>query len=229
MSKLTNAMREELLDNLTAKAVEAEAGRIGTLLDLLNKNFWLAHRLEVEKLLPRDLWGPLLGSGALNVTATCTLTARDENGDVTYPFYLRTDNDDWRLRLLRKPEMAKVWCHIGTRGYNSARVFALNSPGGSVPYLSNMDDVSGELAALAWRCGKALDDLLKAAESFRDQATTVLWSCHSYKQLEELFPEAAKLMAPPVKKTTAVAPIELARNVAAMLNAGLPPVLEMTK
>lgn len=59
----------------------------------------------------------------------------------------------------------------------------------------------------------------------RAQAMDVLQACRTSRQVEDLFPEAAKLLPQPVKNGKALAPTELAANVRNMLNQGVPPVV----
>ncbi|MCY1461710.1 hypothetical protein D9M71_793930 [compost metagenome] len=66
--------------------------------------------------------------------------------------------------------------------------------------------------------------MITAAVNFRRQAMDVLLACKTSRQLEDLFPEAAKLLPRPVKATQSVAPTELAANVRNMLAQGIPPV-----
>lgn len=67
--------------------------------------------------------------------------------------------------------------------------------------------------------------MIDAAVAFRAQAIDVLLACRTSRQVEDLFPEAAKLLPQPVKNEKALAPTELAANVRNMLNQGVPPVV----
>ncbi|EMO9523705.1 hypothetical protein RJ634_006291 [Pseudomonas aeruginosa] len=70
-----------------------------------------------------------------------------------------------------------------------------------------------------------LAGVIEAAIAFRAQAMSVLLACRTSRQVEDLFPEAAKLLPQPVKEERALAPTELAANVRNMLSQGVPPVL----
>lgn len=65
-------------------------------------------------------------------------------------------------------------------------------------------------------------DLVVSALQYREEVYALLCSCKTRKQLEDVFPEAAKLLAPVAPKRNEVAPAELAANVRRRLVEGVP-------
>lgn len=58
--------------------------------------------------------------------------------------------------------------------------------------------------------------------SYLEQCLELLNACKNDKHLEDLFPEAAKLLPPPVRNTQSMVPVELAAKVRKMLETGVP-------
>lgn len=58
--------------------------------------------------------------------------------------------------------------------------------------------------------------------AYLEECLDLLQSCKTEKQLLDLFPEAAKLLPPEVKKTTAMVPVEQAQKLRKMLETGVP-------
>lgn len=69
---------------------------------------------------------------------------------------------------------------------------------------------------------KAWLDLVVSALQYRKEVYDLLCSCKNRKQLEDVFPEAAKLLPPVAPKRNEVAPAELAANVRRRLVEGVP-------
>jgi len=222
-------MREELLLKLTAKAISVEVGRIGDRLAKINSAFWAAHCKRAEKILPRDLWNPLMENQMLRATAKVSPEVpRGRDGCFMFPLELDVvgkEAHDWVFALLRRPEAAPVNRFLEQRNWHQGRAITLHCESGSVPYMPEIERVTDEkhvreLVAVA----ADINAMVAAAQDFKSQLWTVLSSCRSRKQLEDIMPEAAKLLPDAPKKSTSVMPVELARNVAQMLAAGVPPV-----
>ncbi|AVK28929.1 hypothetical protein CSB85_3712 [Pseudomonas aeruginosa] len=90
-----------------------------------------------------------------------------------------------------------------------------------------MEDITDlKLKGLALLICSELESVVEAGLAFRSQAMDVLLACRTSRQVEDLFPEAAKLLPQPVKQDKALAPTELAANVRSMLSKGVPPVVQ---
>ncbi|MNN95063.1 hypothetical protein D3C81_2138080 [compost metagenome] len=65
--------------------------------------------------------------------------------------------------------------------------------------------------------------IFTAAYEFREKASDILNSCRTSAQLEQLFPEAAKLLPQPVKRrSNELAPVELVQSVRGLMEKGVP-------
>lgn len=69
---------------------------------------------------------------------------------------------------------------------------------------------------------KAWLDIIVSGLRYREEVYDLLSSCKTRKQLEDVFPEAAKLLPPVAPKRNEVAPVELAANVRRRLVEGVP-------
>lgn len=237
---ITNAMREQVANTLTLRAVAQHGHRLAIDLDVLNDKFWEIHRSKVQALpgLDKKHWSELIQAGAVAAIATVFPTYKEERGEGHSPktrTYLAAKiyyNDEARnalvYRLLNSSafEGVKRFILAEKSGYEHGWKIHLVSPTGSVPRLYGIENIDDPvLDTLAkWIC-KELDSVIEAAVSFRAQAMDVLRACRTSRQVEDLFPEAAKLLPQPVKNETALAPTELAANVRNMLSKGVPPVL----
>ena len=65
-------------------------------------------------------------------------------------------------------------------------------------------------------------ELIVSGLRYREEVYDLLSSCKTRKQLEDVFPEAAKLLPPVAPKRNEVAPVELAANVRRRLVEGVP-------
>lgn len=65
-------------------------------------------------------------------------------------------------------------------------------------------------------------EIVVSGLKYREEVYDLLCSCKTRKQLEDVFPEAAKLLAPVAPKRNEVAPAELAANVRRRLVEGVP-------
>lgn len=233
---ITNAMRDKVADQLTVQAVAQHGPRIAADLAALNEQFWTKHCAAVEALqgLSKKHWPELIQAGAVTATAGCN------------PSYLkpRKDNDPYETQLIavekhykaeaRNSLVSKVLCSPAFEGvsryldrapYHEHWVIALKSPSGSVPRLNGMNLITEPVQeSLALLICSELAGVIEAAVAFRAQAMDVLQACRTSRQVEDLFPEAAKLLPQPAKNEKALAPTELAASVRNMLSQGVPPV-----
>ncbi|EPK8875359.1 TPA: hypothetical protein NH970_001211 [Pseudomonas aeruginosa] len=235
---ITQAMREVVADQLTLQAVAQHGPRIAADLEALNEQFWSKHNATVEALpgLDKKHWADLIVAGALAAAVKCDvyyMKPRDGMEPTRCGLHLifHEYKADQRNALVQKiidsPAYERVKPFVNRNAHHDRHwSLRLTNPNGSVPRLVGMDVLSDPIhETLALLCAQELQGVMKGAEAFRAQAMDVLLACRTSRQVEDLFPEAAKLLPQPVKIEKAVAPTELAANVRGMLNAGVPPVV----
>lgn len=236
---ITHAMREEAADTLTLQAVAQHGPRIADDLSALNDQFWTKHRTACEALpgLSKKHWTDLIQVGALTATATCFPTYEKQRGEDRSPVvsyfiaaerqYKNERRNDLVDKLLASSAFEGVKRFLAKNcRYESDWKIHLVSRTGAVPRLNGMEHIADPvLESLALLICTDLEAVIKAALSFRSQAMDVLLACRTSRQVEDLFPEAAKLLPQPVKADKALAPTELAANVRNMLSKGVPPLL----
>lgn len=234
---LTNAMRNKVADQLTVKAVAQHGPRIAADLAALNQQFWSKHVAAVEALpgLSKKHWPDLILAGAVTATASCTpsyMQLREGNDPyeqklvAVYKNYKEDVRNALVAQVLGSTAFEGVSRYLERERYEGHWVIGLKSPTGGVPRLHYMERISDPaLESLALLICSELAGVIDAAVAFRAQAIDVLLACRTSRQVEDLFPEAAKLLPQPVKNEKALAPTELAANVRNMLNQGVPPVV----
>ncbi len=236
---ITNAMREQVANKLTLQVVAQHGHRLAIDLDVLNDKFWEIHGSKVQALpgLDKKHWSELIQAGAVAAIASVFPTYQEERGEGYSPktntycaathYYKDEARNALVDRLLNSTAFEGVKRFLAESSrYERGWKIHLVSPTGSVPRLYGIENIDDPvLDTLAkWIC-KELESVIEAAVSFRAQAMDVLLACRTSRQVEDLFPEAAKLLPQPVKNEKALAPTELAANVRNMLSKGVPPVL----
>lgn len=233
---ITNAMRDKVADQLTLQAVAQHGPRIAADLAALNKQFWANHRAAVEALpgLSKKHWPDLILAGAVTATASCTPTyMQPREGEEPYEQKLvavrKIYKEDARNALVAKvlgsTTFQGVSRYLERERYEGHWIIDLQSPTGGVPRLHYMERITDPaLESLALLICSELAGVIDAAVAFREQAMSVLQACRTSRQVEDIFPEAAKLLPQPVKNNKALAPTELAASVRNMLSQGVPPV-----
>lgn len=233
---ITNAMRDKVADQLTLQAVAQHGPRIAADLAALNKQYWAAHRAAVEALpgLSKKHWPDLILAGAVTATASCTPSyMQPREGKEPYEQKLvavhKNYKEDARNALIGQVMGSQAFegvsRYLERERYEGHWLIGLKSPTGGVPRLHYMERITDPaLESLALLICSDLAGVIEAAVAFRDQAMSVLQACRTSRQVEDLFPEAAKLLPQPAKNNKAVAPIELAASVRNMLSQGVPPV-----
>lgn len=234
---ITNAMRDTVADKLTLQAVAQHGPRIAGDLNALNSQFWATHCAKVGALpgLDKKHWSELILAGAITATATCVptyLQPREDREPVQAKLvavakhYKEDARNELVAKVLGSPAFEGVSRYLDRSRYEYDWLIALKSPSGAVPRLIQMDLISDPVQeTLALLICSELAGVIDAAVAFRAQAMSVLQACRTSRQVEDLFPEAAKLLPQPVKNEKALAPTELAANVRNMLSQGVPPVL----
>lgn len=234
---ITNAMRDTVADQLTLQAVAQHGPRIAADLAALNDQFWSRHCAAVEALpgLDKKHWAELIQAGAVTAISNCVacVLVPRENGDshqreliAVEHQHAATTRNALADQIVRSTAFEGAGRYLTPRRHYGGWNIHLISPSGSVPRLKHMEILSEPVQeALALRICEDLKGVIEAAVSFRRQAMDVLLACRTSRQVEDLFPEAAKLLPQPVKNEKALAPTELATNVRNMLSNGVPPVL----
>lgn len=233
---ITQAMRDEVADSLTLQAVAHHGPRIAVDLAALNDQFWTKHRAACEALpgLDKKHWTDLIQAGAVTAIASCEptyLKSTEKLNPYEAKFvavakhYKADARNALAKKVLDSVAFEGVSRYLARSSYEKDWIICLKSPTGAVPRLSRMvlitEPVQESLALLV--CSE-LTGVIDAAVDFRAQAMSVLLACRTSRQVEDLFPEAAKLLPQPVKNERAMVPTELATNVRNMLSQGVPPV-----
>lgn len=233
---ITNAMRDKVATQLTIQAVAQHGPRIAADLAALNDQFWAKHRAAVEALpgLSKKHWPDLILAGVVTATATCTPSymQQREGKDpyeqklvAVYKIYKEDARNALVARVLGSTGFEDVSRYLERERYEGHWVIGLKSPTGGVPRLHYMERIiDPALESLALLICSELAGVIDAAVAFREQAMSVLQACRTSRQVEDIFPEAAKLLPQPVKNDKALAPTELAASVRNMLSQGVPPV-----
>jgi hypothetical protein len=233
---ITNVMRDKVADQLTVQAVAQHGPRIAADLAALNEQFWTKHCAAVEALpgLSKRHWSALIQAGAVAAVVGCHPThmqPRKENDPreahlvAVEKQYKAEARNTLVYKVLGSPAFEGVNSHLERARYDGDWILWLKSPTGSVPRLNQMNLITDPaLETLALLICSELAGVIEAAVAFRAQAMDVLQACRTSRQVEDLFPEAAKLLPQPVKNEKALAPTELAASVRNMLSQGVPPV-----
>lgn len=234
---ITHAMREEVATKLTLQAVQQHGPRIAGDLETLNSQFWAKHCDAVDALpgLDKAHWAELIQVGAVTATASCEphylkLREGEEPRETqlvaVYKEYKADARNTLIAKVLGSTAFEGVSRYLASQRYEGNWVLNLKSPTGAVPRMTKMAVITDPvLESLALMACRDLAGVIEAAIAFRAQAMSVLLACRTSRQVEDLFPEAAKLLPQPVKEERALAPTELAANVRNMLSQGVPPVL----
>lgn len=229
---LSKEMRTKVADELTIKAVEKHGARISKKLVKINDEFWQRHLAKVAQVLTLEpaRYPELIQSGLLTATTSCIPEGPGRKGLIKFALSDRGAGAEelsvFKL-VLRSQPFAKVADFIKPeRYYDTHYRLVFVSATGSVPMLREMDQIGEQDKLLkgAEAIRTEMAEVMKAAVEFCSKTMDILNSVRTSRQLTDLFPEAAKLLPPPVKTRTEVAPTELVDSVRSMLNKGIPPV-----
>jgi hypothetical protein len=226
---LSKDLRAQLLGQLVQKAVSKHGARIGAELKSINAEFWSCHVERVKALLgvPQGQWAGLMQAGLLTSVYSGEPSVSSSGNPINFTTYWREENriEVWNM-VLRGKEFAGVAEFIKYPRHSHLRLaLTLKSQAGALPNINGMFELAAD-ANIVKRMAAVQDDLepvFKAAEDFHAKAKEVLDACRSTAQLENLFPEAAKLLPKRAEdKVKALAPVGLANTVRAMLEKGIP-------
>lgn len=222
---INNKMREKLLHDLTVRAIEGAALRLQKQLEEIQARYWDMHTDAVEKLtgLNQKKWPKLIGHGVFAATSIVEPKVPNEEGKFKAAM---------GCELSEKTRGVLADSRIGLAGHDK---FLSKSPwsriqhglrlraGKSLPRLHQMEEVTDpELQILIEKASGNLQAMLDEGARFATQASRVLQSCRTSRQLADIFPEAAKLLPQPTKSTSEMVPQEQADQVREMLKSGIP-------
>jgi hypothetical protein len=230
---ITNLMRNQLADQLTAQAIAQSGPAIATRLQAMNAIFWREHIDRVAALpgLEKSQWSALIQAGAVTAVSTCVPTTKIEEGAhfynrefLKFSYSDRQDREKALLKLiLASPAFSGV-ADLVTKSERSSNSYSLRfkSTTGAVPRTHSLSDIPSDhpIVIAGRKIQTELEELLGAAAVFREQVIDVLVGCRSSRQVAELFPEAALLLPQPVTKEQHLAPVELIASVRKALSNG---------
>ncbi|WP_299947795.1 Nmad5 family putative nucleotide modification protein [uncultured Microbulbifer sp.] len=225
---ITKEMRNNIARILTSKAVEKEIRAIAKEADRLNTVFWKLYekKLRVASGIPSTRWPELIQQEIATHVYQYIPRVTTKNGTKEA---LRIDGDSdavkYRNTWLNTNLMETLYKKIDRRVHFSrdlTLVFTAPKPLASMKGGNLIDDpeLIADIEALELRT----KSVLTAARDFHDQVQTILNSCRTSKQLQELLPEGAKYLPEPADKGKNLVPSELAASVTEMLQKGIPPV-----
>lgn len=232
---INHAMREQVANKLVIQAVAQHGPRLGRALSDFNDAFWKRH-VEHAKALPGlnpNNWHYLIQRGAVAATSSGYPLYQEEAESMPCELirfsYMGERERLCTANILGSPAFASVARYIvnATEYGRDRDVFRLKlqCPFGAVPRWKNFEFIiDSELVQSALDIKRDLHGVLNAGYQFRNQAMDLLMACRTSSQVEDLFPEAVKLLPQPAKKGTEVVPVELAQSVRDMLKQGVPPV-----
>lgn len=231
---ITNVMRNQIADQLTAQAVAQSGPAIAEKLQAINNLFWNEHigRVATMPGLNKSNWNELIQAGVVTAVSTCVPTTQVQEQEHYYSreflkFYYSDHQAKAKALLelvLASPAFSGVADLVKkSERYSNSFSLRFKSPVGAVPRTHNMSDIPSDhqIVTTCRQLQTELDGLLGAAAKFRDQVTDVLITCRSSRQVQELFPEAALLLPQPIKNEQQLAPVELIASVRATLSNGV--------
>lgn len=228
---ITNKMREEIALKLTIKAVSKQAPKLAAKAKKLNDWFWEQHSKKVEKLskINRKDWPPLIAEGMINGTVLvrpAVEVSREGSISLEGMLLIREVSSEAR-GVLKSSEFQCLAAHIRVHGYYDDRYSLQFTSPTTVPALNRMEVISHVQTIEA---AKGLESDLKlvfeSIDKFHDEVMSILCSCKTSKQLEEILPEAAALIPARPEHMKALLPVEQAKAIREMLKTGVPPMVQ---
>lgn len=229
---LSKEVKEQILLQLTIQAIKKHIPAVEKALKAVNKTYWDAHvaMLVEETGLSADKFPHLIQRGIM----TGAMSIVPMNGServfhriIEKPRYEKSDTIHYKL--MWRPEMKKIdEFFVANSGQSRDTIFFCFSCDRSVPRTKDMEQIgeNKKLVEAVTKAGGMLNAMLDAAADFHEQAKQVLLPIRTSTQLIDAFPEAAKLLVEPVRRTNELAPIEQVNRVREMLNKGVPDKLE---
>jgi hypothetical protein len=225
---LSKEMRVEVARQLTTAAIQKTAASLHSHLVTLNDAFWAQHRANVEQVsgVPQARWAGLIQAGVMTSTVVAEISFEDAKGrSVSCEMISLNSTQADRLgTLINTQKLPPITGFIQASRYSYHRHALILKTENSVPRLNGFTNIKldGDFAIQIKQVREQYKNMIEAAFTFNDNVMDVLNSCRTSRQLENLFPEAAKLLPQPVQKTSELAPVELVADVQKMLKTGIP-------
>lgn len=229
--RLTKAQREDALDQLTYAAIKHNIPSLNVSFKETQKLFWEDRGVMLDQVvkLPREDWARLIQSGCIHGMSSASPETKIQGCWRPIRRNIWSDGDRraavLALILARPGASAIKECltaHTHTHDVGYRWVIKANYTWPRTNGIERLEDGSPVILSI-----KASDDLLtevlRAGAEFRKECDAILTACKSLKQLEDLFPEAAKLIQAPLPKRTEIVPVEAANALRLKLAAGVPP------
>jgi hypothetical protein len=216
--RLTKEMREDIAMKLTREAAACNVASLKKQIEKVATKFWDRHVIECEHRLgtTQDRWPALIRDGMLTATSSVVPDVLKNGKNPEYAFQFRiNDKHPVSSTLLRDFKVHRVQ-------YSATRRALVLEASKSHPRFNDYGVISGKLLAEYGECCDRLVGILEASVSMYDEAMSVLIACTTSRQLEDLLPQAAKLVPQPAAKGQAVMPSELATKVRGMIETGIP-------
>ncbi|QFT55612.1 hypothetical protein FIU95_13740 [Microbulbifer sp. THAF38] len=225
---ITKGMRSDIARCMTSKAVEKSVNDIGKEAERLNKVFWKLYEQKLRAVsgIPSTRWPELIQQG---IATNCYQRVPKIKVENTFINILHIDGDSAPMRCLTEMlnsdllQAFRKWIKkVSHYGKHSSITFTTPKPMADMREGEVIEDP--ELIASIQKLETRIKTTLTAAMGFHSKAMTVLNSCRTAKQLQDLLPEGAKYLPKREPKTKELAPTELAASVTEMLQKGIPPV-----
>lgn len=226
---INQKMRDEIAHKLTVQATSTAATKFLAEFKRQNDAFWVRHQEHINKLtgLTKKKQRELIQAGVMRAETTVfpEIPVFDEALDRrrwTYPFFdLLADGD---ARVLSDLELYTSGSGpISTTRFSNRKiafVFRAESTVVQVDKMSLLE--AGVHADGLLTLAKSASQILKSARNFRAEAMKVLSSCRTSRQLEDIWPEAAKLIPKRQTATASIVPKDAIDRVRAQLENGIP-------
>lgn len=249
---LSNEMRRELAVKLAVKAMEKHGAALGRLARKLKDTYRVRHLAKVKAVNPNitpETWAELIRAGLVAGASSAEVQRPDAKPGTWTTQYPPTSSAAPNLVFgTTAPSRQRLFCTLFSELNQNSGFSALFSlfqrygftrdhlvsPACLLPAQPDLpghhhwarldpDDAGDnqllkDVRAISTRMMKVLSEGFKFCEDSLD----LLNACRTVKQLEDLFPEAAKLLPPPAPKRANIVPVEAAQRLRKMLETGVP-------
>lgn len=213
-------MREDIAMKLTRKAAADNVAALQAQIAEVSDMFWSAHAEACEKRLgiSRKKWPILIREGMLTATTSATPLIERDGKSGRYAFRFEVSNKHPVPGIILRDFT------INRIQYSPTEKTIVLISSGSMPRFNGYEIIeqNGDINSRYGECGERLKTILSASIAMYDEAMSVLLACTTSRQLEDLLPEAAKLVPQPAAKSQSVMPSELAAKVRGMIETGIP-------
>lgn len=226
---ITNKMREDIALKLTIRAVAKQAPKLEARVKKINDGYWEQHCKKVEKVskISRKDWPLLIAEGMINGTVLVRPTVEASiDGRISVHEMLLIEGVSAETRkVLISSEFQGLGAHIKAHRYYDNKCIMLFHSQSTVPALNRMEVISHvPTIEAAKELESDLKLLFESIDQFHDKVMSILYSCKTSGQLEEILPEAAALIPAKPERMKALLSVEQAKAVRDMLKTGIPPV-----